>query len=87
MKEFVAPTIFMIAISSRRPKVVSLMVFDMMKKDTNVRITVRISDTTLTMFRIRTKRSAYSIWAFTFEIPGIASSCALLSAICEISVR
>lgn len=50
MKPFEAPTIFIIAISSRRVKVASFIVFDMMKKDTTMRMMMRMSDTTLTMF-------------------------------------
>ena len=55
IKPLLAPTIFIIAISSRRPKVASLMVFDMMNTDTNTRMTMRISEMTLTMFLIVTK--------------------------------
>ena len=45
----------MIAISSRRPKVASLMVLDMMKIETKTSIAISASETTLTMLRIVTK--------------------------------
>ena len=80
-----APTIFMMAISSRRPKVASLMVLDMIKTDTNTRMTISTRDTTLTMLRTVTKKSAYSRWAKTFAIPSTASRSALVSDIKAIS--
>ena len=58
IKPLVAPTIFMMAISSRRPKVASLMVLDMMKKETNTRITISTSETAVTTLRIVTKLCA-----------------------------
>jgi hypothetical protein len=42
----------MIAISSRRPKVASLMVLDMMKMETNTSIAISARETTLTTLRI-----------------------------------
>ena len=58
MKPFVAPTIFMMAISSRRPNVASLMVLVMINRDTAMRITIKTTETTLTMFRNVMKFSA-----------------------------
>ena len=58
MKELFAPTIFMMAISSRRPNVASLMVLDMMNTDTNTSITMSTSEMTLMILRIVTKRWA-----------------------------
>ena len=50
MKPFDAPTIFIMAISSRRVNVASFIVLDIMKKDTMIRMTMRMRDTMLTMF-------------------------------------
>ena len=50
-----APTIFMMAISSRRPKVASLMVLVMMNTDTNTSMTISTRETMLTMFLMVTK--------------------------------
>ena len=51
MKPLVAPTIRMMAISSRRSKVVSLMVLEMMKMDTRKRMAMRVRHTTVAIFR------------------------------------
>ena len=72
MKPLEAPTIFMMAISSRRVKVASLMVFVMMKKDTTISITISIREMTLTMFLAVMKPSAYSRCAFTLATPSTA---------------
>ena len=48
----------MMAISSRREKVASLMVFVMMKRDTTMSVTTRTTETMLTMFRSVTNFSA-----------------------------
>ena len=62
----------MMAISSRRVKVASFIVFVMMKKDTTMSITMSISDITLTMFLAVMKPSAYSRCAFTLATPSTA---------------
>ena len=51
MKKLLAPTIFIMPISSRRLNVASLMVFCMMKMETMNRMTMRIIEITLAMLR------------------------------------
>ena len=51
IKPLVAPTMRMMAISSRRSKVVSLMVLEMMNTDTTSRMTINATHTTVAMLR------------------------------------
>ena len=60
MKPLVAPTIRMMAISSRRSKVVSLMVLEMMNTDTTNKMTIRATHTTVATFRTVMKPPAIS---------------------------
>ena len=80
MKLFVAPTIFIMAISSRRSNVVSLMVFEMMKTDTSSKIAMSAMHTTLATFRSVIKPPAMSSSTRTLATPSTLSkiSCAVL---------
>ena len=60
MKPLVAPTIFMMAISSRRSKVVSLMVLAMMNTDTTSSTAMSTTHTTPATFRRVMKPAASS---------------------------
>ena len=60
MKELVAPHIFIMAISSRRSKVVSLMVLEMMNTDTTNKMAISATHTTVATFRTVTKPPAIS---------------------------
>ena len=65
----VAPTIFMMAISSFRLKVASLIVFCIMNTLTIKRMMIRATETMLTMFRTVIKPWAISREALTSAIP------------------
>ena len=58
MNPLVAPTIFMMAISSRRSNVVSLMVLEMMNTDTSSRMAMRAMLMMLATLRAVVKPSA-----------------------------
>ena len=58
MNPLVAPTIFMMAISSRRSNVVSLMVLEMMNTDTSSRMAMRAMLMMLATLRTVVKPSA-----------------------------
>ena len=60
IKPLVAPTIFIMAISSRRSKVVSLMVLEMMNTDTTNKMAISATHTTVATFRTVTKPPAIS---------------------------
>ena len=60
MKPLVAPTIRMMALSSRRSKVVSLMVLEMMNTDTTNKMAISATHTTVATFRTVTKPPAIS---------------------------
>ena len=87
MKLLVAPTIFMIAISSLRPKVVSLMVFDMMKTATIKSITMRMIETAATTFRKVTMPFEISIGALTSSMPVTCPICVCVSCMRLMSSR
>ena len=80
-----APHIFMMAISSLRLKVASLMVLEMMKSDTSSRITTKMTATAPAMLRTTTKPSAISSSARTLAMPAVPSTCATVSSIRWIS--
>ena len=65
MNPLVAPTIFMMAISSRRSNVVSLMVLLMMNTDTNS--SMAISATEMTPATLRTVVKPLATASFTVE--------------------
>ena len=69
MKPFVAPTIFIMAISSRRSKVVSLMVLEMMNTETTNNIAMSAMHTTPATFRSVMKPSARFSSARASAIP------------------
>ena len=77
----------MMAISSRRVKVASLIVLLMMKKLTIMRMIIRASEMRLTTLRTEINASAYSICAFTSATPSTASMSGFVCSIRLISVR
>ena len=87
MKPFVAPTIFMMAISSRRSNVVSLMVLEMMNTDTTSRIAISAALMTLAMLRTVIKPLETASSARIFTMPGICSSASVVCFIWFRSVR
>ena len=86
MKPLVAPTIFIMAISSRRSKVVSLMVLAMMNTDTRNRMAIRATLMMVAMLRMVMKPSLSSSYALTFPSPMPGTS-SIKSAVSDIRDR
>ena len=87
MNPSVAPTIFMMAISSRRSKVVSLMVLEMMNSDTISSIAISTMEITPATLRTVIKPAEMTSSARTSSMPCIASTAAFVSVILSGSVR
>ena len=87
MKPSVAPTIFMMAISSRRSKVVSLMVLEMMNTEMISRMAIRAMLMTLAMLRTVMKPLEMSWSARTLAMPSVSSSCCTTWSMSFRSVR
>ena len=87
IKPLLAPTIFMMAISSLRVNVASLMVLDIMNSDTTRSTTIRIAVMTLTTLRTVMKPFAMLTSALTSATPGILSRASLVDSISVISFR
>ena len=87
MKPSVAPTIFMMAISSRRSNVVSLMVLEMINSDTISKMAISAMEIAPATLRIVMKPSEITSSARTSSMPDTASTSAFVSAILSGSVR
>ena len=87
MKLSVAPTIFMMAISSRRSKVVSLMVLEMMNSDTISKMAIRAIEMAPATLRTVTKPAEITSSARTSSMPATASTASLVWDILLGSVR
>ena len=87
MKPLLAPTIFMMAISSLRPKVASFIVLAMMKTETISSTTMRMSDTTETMFLTVMKPRLISRFAFTSAMPRTSLTSLRVVSISAMSLR
>ena len=81
MNPLVAPTIFMMAISSRRSNVVSLMVLLMMNTDTNSSMAISATEMTPATLRTVVKPLATASSARALAMPGILSTAVLVSMI------
>ena len=87
MKPSVAPTIFMMAISSRRSKVVSLMVLEIMNTEITSSTAMRAMLMRLATFRTVKNPLEMASSARTFTMPGVASRSDTTCCICAASVR
>ena len=74
IKAFVAPTIFMMAISSLREYMASLTVLEMMNSETTNKTETMIRDAIFRTFCTVWKPSAISKWATTSATPSICVS-------------
>ena len=81
MNEFVAPTIFMIAISSLREYMASLTVFEMISSDTTNSTAMITADAMFSTFCTVWKPLMISYGAFTSDTPSTARICASVSFI------
>ena len=81
MNPLVAPTIFMMAISSRRSNVVSLMVLLMMNTDTNSSMAISATEMTPATLRTVVKPLATASSARALSMPGILSTAVFVSMI------
>ena len=79
MNPLVAPTIFMMAISSRRSKVVSLMVLEMMNTDTSSNMAMRAMEMTPATLRTVVKPLATASSARALAMPGMFSTAVRVS--------
>ena len=75
----VAPTIFIIAISSRRSKVVSLMVLEIINTDTSSSMAISAMEITPATLRTVVKPFATASSARALAIPGMDSTAAFVS--------
>ena len=86
MKPSVAPTIFMMAISSLRSKVVSLMVLEMMNSDTTSSTAMRAKEMIWATLRTVMKPVVMASSARTLSMPSTSSTAAAMVRICSWSV-
>ena len=79
--QLVAPHIFIMAISSRRVKVASLMVLAMMEMEMSTSITTRMMAKAVATLRSMTKPSAISREACTLAMPSMSFTWSTVSCI------